>query len=446
LKRKCLLAILFGIMALLFVACGEGDEGESNGEADSIETVGDDIEDATELTLWTFAPNHVDFYVDAAERWNEDHSDQPIKLKAETYPADQMHNNLLLALQSGKGAPDIVDIEAWNFTNFLKGEIQLEPMNDYVEPELKNFVEARFDIYAKDGNYYGLPTHVGASVMYYNTEILDEAGVDIDSIETWDDYMVAGEEVVANTDAVMTSVFPGESLIHHQLVSQQGSDYYDENGEVRVNHQESINALQLLSDMQGAGIADIAPGNNPYSEEFYSFLNGGGAASVNMPAWYMSQIKDNMSDLEGKMVVRPMPAFKEGGDRSAAIGGTGTAVTSQAENIDFAKEFLAYAKLTEESNIKLWTVLGFDPPRHDVWDHPDVLEDNEYFQFFGDDIFEAIQELQDEINPILASPHAKDVQTELNTNTLNNVLRDKSQSPQEALDQAQDILESQISD
>src|SRR5690625_7006106 len=84
-------------MALLFVACGEGDEGESNGEADSIETVGDDIEDATELTLWTFAPNHVDFYVDAAERWNEDHSDQPIKLKAETYRADQMHNNLLLA-------------------------------------------------------------------------------------------------------------------------------------------------------------------------------------------------------------------------------------------------------------------------------------------------------------------------------------------------------------
>lgn len=445
-KKKSLLAILFGIIALLLIACGGEDNNGSSGQADEVETVGEDIEDATELTLWTFAPNHVAFYVDAAERWNEDHSDRPIRLKAETYPADQMHNNLLLALQSGKGAPDIADIEAWSFTNFLKGDIQLEPMNEYVEPVLENFVEARFALYAKDGNYYGMPTHVGASVMYYNTEIMNEAGVDIDSIGTWDDFLVAGEKVVANTEAVMMSLFPGESLSHHQLVSQQGSDYYDENDDISLNHQESVDALQLLADMQDKGIAEIAPGNHPYSEEFYSFLNGGGVAAVNMPAWYMSQIMINMPDLKGKVVVRPMPAFKEGGDRSAAIGGTGTAVTNQSEHLDLAKEFLAYAKLTKESNIKLWTILGFDPPRHDVWDHPDVLEDNDYFQFFGDDIFKTIQELQNEINPILASPYAKDVQTELNTNTLNNVLRDGSQSPKEALDQAQETLETQITD
>src|SRR5690625_5433003 len=127
-----------------------------------------------------------------------------------------MHNNLLLALQSDDGAPDLVDIEIGRFSNYLKGDPQLLPMNDYVEPVLDEFVESRFDIYAKDGNYYGLPTHVGASVMYYNTDIMDEAGVDIDSIKTWDDYMVAGEEYVDITFAVMTRVFLDVSVIHYQ--------------------------------------------------------------------------------------------------------------------------------------------------------------------------------------------------------------------------------------
>ncbi|MCR2808093.1 extracellular solute-binding protein, partial [Paenibacillus soyae] len=83
----------------------------------------------------------------------------------------------LVSLQSGSGAPDLADIELGKFPNFLKGEPQLVPLNDIVEPELGNLVKARFDIYAKDGNYYGVDYHVGASVIYYNKELLDKAGV-----------------------------------------------------------------------------------------------------------------------------------------------------------------------------------------------------------------------------------------------------------------------------
>src|SRR5690625_3299720 len=105
-KKKMLLTMIFGIIAMFFVACGGGD---SNGDAEDVTTAGEDTEDATELTLWVFAAQHVDFYQDVVERWNEEKSEDPIKLKIETYPNDQMHNNLLLALQSDQGAPDIAD-------------------------------------------------------------------------------------------------------------------------------------------------------------------------------------------------------------------------------------------------------------------------------------------------------------------------------------------------
>ncbi|WP_054860738.1 extracellular solute-binding protein [Gracilibacillus sp. JCM 18860] len=439
-SRRSLLILLFGFVAMLLVACGGGDSSE---EATETVTAGDDIEDATELKLWTFVELHNDFYMDAAERWNEENPDRPIKLTAETYPYDNMHNNLLLSLQSGKGAPDIADIEIGRFPNFLEGEPQLLAMNDYVEPEIDNFVKSRFEIYAKDGNYYGMPTHVGASVMYYNTEILEAAGVNADDIKTWDDFVEAGKKVVENTDAMMFNTFTGDYLPYFQMVSQQDSDFIDENGNITINREENIRALELLKQMQDEGIAEVGPGGEPHAEEFYAYMNDGGAVAISMPIWYMGRFTDYMTDLEGKMVVRPMPAFEEGGKRSAGMGGTGTVVTNQTEHPELAKEFLAYAKLSKEANIKLWTVLGFDPPRHDVWDDPAILEDNKFFQFFGDDIFDTLNDIKDEINALNITEDTPTIATELNTNTLNSVLRDGSQTAEEALNKAQEAVESQ---
>ncbi len=105
--RKFFLVLLV-FMLFILGACSDG-ESETSTSSDADETVvaGEDIEDATELSFWTFAGTHADYFANAAERWNEDNPDKPIKLSAETYPFDQMHNNLLLALQSGNGAPDL---------------------------------------------------------------------------------------------------------------------------------------------------------------------------------------------------------------------------------------------------------------------------------------------------------------------------------------------------
>lgn len=74
------------------------------------------------------------------------------------------------------GAPDIADIEVNKIGNFLKGIPQLVPLNPVIDPEINNIVPSRVQIYGKDGKYYGIDFHVGAEVMYYNKEIMDQAG------------------------------------------------------------------------------------------------------------------------------------------------------------------------------------------------------------------------------------------------------------------------------
>lgn len=444
--KKVFVLFLFALMSMMLMACGGKGSGSEEVAADESKVVGDDIEGATELTYWTFVGQHIDLFEEAAIHWNEENPDRPIKLVAEAFPFDQMHNNLLLSLQSGKGAPDIADIELGRFANYLQGEPQLEPMNEYVEPLLDQVIPARFKIYAKDGNYYGIPTHVGATVMYYNTEIMDEAGVDIDSIKTWDDFIEAGKQVVENTDSVMWNVGTTDWLMDYwPMISQQGTDMFNENGELIVDSQKHIDTLQFLHDLiYKHKIAELTPGGMNQSEEFYGYMSDGGAATILAPIWYMGRFIDSMPELEGKIAIRPLPAWEEGGDRSAGMGGTGTVVMNQSEDAELAKEFLAYAKLSEEGSINLWKVLGFDPPRWDVWESDAVREDNKYSQYFGDGIFDVLLDVKDEINELHLTEYTPDIVTEYNTNIAESVLRQQTQTPEEALKQAAETVRSSM--
>ena len=56
-------------------------------------------------------------------------------------------------------------------------------------------MKSRIDLYSKEDVNYGIPTHVGASVAFYNTEILEEAGVNYQDIVTWEDFKQAGIQV-----------------------------------------------------------------------------------------------------------------------------------------------------------------------------------------------------------------------------------------------------------
>ena len=417
--------LLFLAAFLLFTNCGGK---EASGE--------------TELSFWTFNELHQQFFEDAAARWNAKNPNKKIKLAGETFPYEDMHNNLLIALQSGTGAPDLVDIELSKFPNFLQGKIQLLPMNDIVNPVIDEFIRARFEIYAKDGNYYGIPFHVGAEVIYYNTEILDKAGVDIDSIKTWDDFVKAGLQVKEKTGKYMASLETTEHWSYWPLISQQGSDFFAPDGTVTLDDDINIKTLQFLHDLiYKYGIAAGAAGGFHHSEEFYGAMNNGDYASIWMPMWYMGRFTDYMPDLKQKMAIRPAPSWTKGGFRSAGMGGTGTVVTNQTKHAEIAKEFLSYAKLSKEGNIKLWEFLGFDPPRWTVWNDPEMRKPNKFTEYFvNDDIFGLLLSVKDEINPITVTAKTPECISLVQRDVMFQVLGNNSKTPAEALKAAADKL------
>jgi arabinosaccharide transport system substrate-binding protein len=438
--KRTLALVLSAItsVSILFTGCGNtAKPTQSNGQTAQKTEAGK----VTELNFWTFQELHKQFWDDAVITWNKNHPDKQIALKTDVYPYDEQHNKLLIALQSGTGAPDIADIEIGKFANFVKGSKPgLLELNDIVEPVKNDLIMGRLENYAKDGKYYGIDYHVGAEVMYYNKELLDKAGVKAEDIKTWDDYIAAGKKVVAATGKPMATIETTEHWSFYPLINMQGSDFFDKNGNVSLNNDVNVKTLQMLKDMLYKDkIAVPAPGGFHHSEEYWAWMNKGNAASIWMPLWYMGRFVQYMPDLKGKMIVAPMPVFP-GGKKSAGMGGTATVITNQCKNADLVKAFVAEAKLSKEGSIKTWTLLGFDPIRKDAWSDPAMSAPNKYTEYFGTDVFKTLQSVVGDIGALNLTDKYPDATTLVQKNVMFKVLKEQSQTPEQALKEASDEL------
>lgn len=398
---------------------------------------------ATDLTFWTYVEQHSEFMNDAANRWNSNNPDGSISLKCESYPVEDMHNKLLITLQSGQGAPDIVDINVAKFSNFMKGNnVGLVPLNDIIEAEKSSFLEAVLDIYKKGDTYYGIEYHVGAPVIYYNTEILDQAGVNVEDIKFWDDLREAGKVVLEKTGKPIITFEVSDSWCYYIMITQQKSDYFDKNGECIIDNDVNAQTMQFMLDMIEEGTAITTPGGNFHTEEYYGFMSKGGSASMLLPLWYMGRFTDYMPELEGKVKIAPIPKWTEN-DCAPVFGGTATSVTTQCKNQDLAKRFLFDAKISPEGAAQIWNVLGFDPLRWDIWETDAMKASNKYTDFFGPDIFDGIMEMKDEFYPTNVTheqfPKANDLVAK---NVLFKALSEKNLTPAEALAEAATELRS----
>lgn len=444
-KKGLAFLMTLALLAGIPMGCSSGSDSSGGTDADAgttqTEGTSENTEpaDPIELVCWV-NEEHTDIFEYGEQLYNEKYPNAPLELSLEFYPVTEMHNKLLIALQSGVGAPDIVDINLTWWSNFMQGDIQLVPLNDIVEPVLDHVVQSRFELYAKDGNYYGIPTHVGATVMFYNMEIIEDAGLtveDVDAVETWDQYLELGRKVYAATGKAWTAYETLNQRPYWPLLNQSGLDYIDENGEVTMDDPENIEILEWMYDVYQEGLAVDAPGGDLINESFYNWMNAGNCASVLMPSWYMVRLMDYMPDLSGKMIMRPVPVFEEGQPRSTCVGGTPTAITVQCEHIEEAKELLYLAKLSDEGSINIWESCSFDPVNTNVWSDERLLEPMEYFR--GESFFEIMLPYVEEGIPSPTNPSdskSTTAQELMRNNVMYEVFVTGEKTPEQALTDA----------
>ena len=447
-KKRMLRSVLSCAMAASMVlGCGviaQAEETEAG--ADAVTTVGP--EDGTHFELWSFVDAHNEFYGKMVELWNEQNPDRQLNVTFSTYPYSDMHNKLMMSLQAGSGAPDMCDVEIGQFPNYTGDDTPLYPLNDALAPYEEDVVQSRLDVYSKaDGTRIGVPTHVGASVMYWNAEIFDEYGLDYKSVKTWDDYTKLGEELrdASNGEVYLTSVDTGGVDWMWIAMAEYGEDWTGgPDGEVNVELDSVKKMMEMQKQWLDDGIAMISTDGHVDLEAGYKNVAEGKIASFPKAMWYMSRFTNYMPEMEGKYDITTIPVFEEGQKCSVGIGGTGTVVTEQCEDPELAAEFLAWAKLSEEGESYIWSVLGFDVCNSSLWFDDDFAFDdsNIYNTFFRVKPYEILRQLaeEDAIGTIYTTSVSPTLNDYMCTTTLNEVFED-GMDIDEALAEAQEYIE-----
>lgn len=409
-------------------------------------------DDATaKFEMWSFVDAHNTFYASMVDEWNKLNPDRTIQITFTTYPYEDMHTKLLVALQDGNGAPDISDVEinriAW-FT-MVDGEVPLYPMNDALAPYADSLVTSRLDIYSgMDGTTrYGVPFHVGASVMYWNADLFERYGLDYKSVKTWDDYTELGRQLkeASNGEVYLTSVDTNAIEWLWIAMVEYGEDWTGGNEGVPNVQLESVKKmLEMQQQWVNEGIAMVTPGGHLDTEEGYSIVMNEQIASFPKALWYMDRIVRYMPDLEGKYDLTEIPVFEEGQKNCVGLGGTGTVVTNQCENPELAAEWLAWAKCDELGQRYIWDILGFDVCNKTYWYDEEWVNDetNPFNTFFRTKPLLLLQQLDqaDAIGKICVTRHSRTLNNYVNGYTLNYVLED-NMNVDEALQDLQDYLD-----
>ena len=344
-----------------------------------------DDSSATEMEFWTFVELHGQFYENMAEKWNEANPDKQVKVNVNVMPYDDMHNKLQIALTSGEGAPDFVDIEQGKFANFTQGTPALMDLTDAAEPYTStgDIVQSRLDLYSKDGKLYGLPTHVGATVAFYNTELLDAAGIDYTTIKTWDDFKAACEKLEANgTTPLVISGKNGSTLTG---TMEQLNSFYTIDGAPYESREalkdgsfdftKNTQFLDLYAELYDNGWfnEDIFTADQTTQFKYlgsgdYGFIPWGSPANIQTMKTYTPDVNFG---------IIPVPAVEEGGNAAYTVGeGSCLAISNTSENIDCCKALLNF--LLEKDNLTEYcTANGGMPGLSDV-----TPEDSESLELY----------------------------------------------------------------
>ena len=324
-------------------------------------------------------------------------------------------------------------------------------MNDVIAPYEETVVKSRIETYmGADGNKYGVPFHVGATLMYYNLAELESVGItqaDVDAIKTWDDYEALGKrycEARGNDGThFWTSVDTGGNDILWIAMAEHGEDWtggFEGPANVQL---ESVNKMLTYEKRwMDEGIAQVTKGGQIDTEDGFQSILSKEVVAFPKAAWYMSRFLNYMEEEEGNWYLAPCPVFEEGQINSVGIGGTGTVVTLQSKAPELAAEFIAWAKMGEAGEKYIWENLGFDVCNTALWNQEDFAHDqnNKYNTFFRNYPYDVLYQIKDSIGKISVVAISPTINDQINLTTLNDIFENGADI-ETALQDAQDAID-----
>ena len=381
------------LSSILILSCGNS---KTKQTVSKLPTIDENTE--TEITVWAWNVA-AKALVESAKSFNQKYP--KIKVNVQEYGlAQNVYERYSVILSSGVGVPDIIQIESDYVQTFAETYPQyFFDMNGYIDIEGKVDPSKISTSYDSEGKLVSIPWDSGPVVMFYREDLFNQAGIDINSIITFEDYISAGKKLKEKFPNITMTGLPftqDENLFRCLLVANK-SYYLNNKGEITVASSKAIETLQMIKRLIDEGVAK----NTINWDGGIVAHKNGELASWIMGGWWGGTIKDQMPEMKGKWKIAPIPAFPDGA-RASSSGGAGLSITAsepikQAAALEFIKESL----MNVDNQLMMYEKYSLFPSYLPTYDDERFLKSDDYF---GDDFNKILADVTKEIpNVIYAS-------------------------------------------
>ncbi|MFJ5716112.1 extracellular solute-binding protein [Neobacillus sp. NPDC093127] len=428
---KKYLSFLLAILLLVLSACSNqssGDEGKT----------GDSKHPAGTITVWGWDVAASTMKA-AVEKFQKKYPD--VLVKVEDFNSGDLYEKLTVGLAArGSGLPDVVLMEDERIPGYIhqfpQGFLNLNKLGYDQYKEAFNPAKVA-SVQDKDGNFIAAPWDIGPAGVFYRVDYFKKAGVDPNSIQTWDDYIAAGKKIKEATGKRMLPIdIPNYDGVFQMMMQQQGLSYFDKDGKIALLTNEAVRAMTVIKKLHDE---DLILNNKGWDGIVTATVNGE-VATVPYGVWYTGSIMDQAPDLKGNWDVFFLPSFKEGGTRYANVGGSSLLIPATSKNQSAAYSFVEFFTTNQDSQMLGFEKYGLFPSLKETYSAPEFTANSEYFN--NSPIFKKFADIVDEVPKIhLNENYAK--ASSLMANAQAAILLE-NKSVESALKDAQKQLENEI--
>ena len=316
-----------GVMALGLAACS----GTKTDSADSGSASGGQVT----VEMWDYlsgetANDSINAAIAEFEKANPD-----IKVKRTTFAFADLSKSILQGSVGGQ-VPDVAVVDVVDNQNFASLGMLKDLSNDGINKS--DFFEGPWSSVVYEGKTYGIPLNSNNLALYYNKQMLKDAGVEVPT--DWASLKeVAKKTTKGDVKGIAISAVKSESATFQVLpfVWQTGGDLKD-------YATSGATALAYLRGLIDDGSMSEAVSNYTQEDARTQFITGKSAMMINGPWELATLTKDAQFDWD----VAPLPKDKRA---ATSMGGENVVVMNGAKQSDAAVKLAKYLTSAEGAKI-----------------------------------------------------------------------------------------------
>src|SRR5215204_5652111 len=327
--------------------------------------------------IFSMGPDDTGAYHDLIDKFNEEHKGE-FQVRYREMPADtgQYFDQLRTELQAAASEIDVIGGDVIWPAQFAANGWILDVSDRFPESERQQFLPAPVDSLVYEGAIYGVPWFTDAGMLYYRTDLLDQAGFS-EPPKTWEEMKEMALKTAQDTGTQDGFVFQGAdyeggTVNGLEYIWTHGGDVLEGN-KVIIDSPESVAGLQTEHTIVADGVAPQAVSTYKEPETDPAFLGGRSVFARNWPYMYALAQDPETSNIKPEQIgIAPLPAG-EGGQSFSGLGGWNMMINATSQKQDEAWEFVKFMT-SEEGQRQRALAATLLPTRKALYEDQEVLE------------------------------------------------------------------------